>query len=472
MSVICSVMVPHPPMIVPEVGKGSEKTVTETADSYMSAMDFIVQHDPDTVVIASPHSVMYSDYFHISPGASAEGSFAQFGAPQVRMKVSYDEELVSALCAIADEDDFPAGVDGERDPYLDHGTMVPLYFLNKSYEKSGREMKCKIVRVGLSGLSFSDHYKLGEMIAKASDKLGRKVAFIASGDLSHKLKEDGPYGFAKEGPVYDGKIMDVMGRAAFGDLLKFDPVLCDKAAECGHRSFIIMAGALDKREVRAQRFSHEDITGVGYGVCIYNAMGVDDSRNFLEEYEKEKAERIEKLRKEEDMYLLLARTSLEFYVLTGQPMGLPSDVPEDMMNRKAGAFVSLHKNGELRGCIGTTEAVRDSLAEEIIMNAISAGTQDPRFPRVRKDELQELEYNVDVLSEAEPVSSTDELDVKKYGVIVSKDSRRGLLLPDLEGVDTVEEQLSIAKRKAGISEMESGVKIERFTVERHSCKEE
>ena len=106
------------------------------------------------------------------------------------------------------------------------------------------------------------------------------------------------------------------------------------------------------------------------------------------------------------------------------------------------------------------------------MNAISAGTQDPRFPRVRKDELQELEYNVDVLSEAEPVSSTDELDVKKYGVIVSKDSRRGLLLPDLEGVDTVEEQLSIAKRKAGISEMESGVKIERFTVERHSCKEE
>ena len=120
-------------------------------------------------------------------------------------------------------------------------------------------------------------------------------------------------------------------------------------------------------------------------------------------------------------------------------------------------------------CIGTTGPTRDSLADEIIHNAVSAGIHDPRFSPVRKSELLDLEYNVDVLSDPEPVASPDELDPKKYGVIVSKEGRRGLLLPDLPGIDTVEEQLDIAKRKAGISPMEAGVKLERFTVERHGA---
>ena len=130
-------------------------------------------------------------------------------------------------------------------------------------------------------------------------------------------------------------------------------------------------------------------------------------------------------------------------------------------------FVSLHREGRLRGCIGTIRPVRGCIAEEIAANAVSAATEDPRFPPVRPEELESLEISVDVLSAPEEIASRAELDVKRYGVIVSKGSRSGLLLPDLDGVDTVDEQVSIALRKAGIPERERGVRLERFEVVRH-----
>ena len=145
---------------------------------------------------------------------------------------------------------------------------------------------------------------------------------------------------------------------------------------------------------------------------------------------------------------------------------MPDGLPEALERGKAGAFVSIHENGSLRGCIGTIMPTRDSLAEEIIENAISASTKDPRFDPIRPDELKYLEINVDVLGAPEDIESKDQLDVKRYGVIVTSMGRRGLLLPDLEGVDTVEQQISIAKRKAGIGEDEP-VKLQRFEVIRH-----
>ena len=130
-------------------------------------------------------------------------------------------------------------------------------------------------------------------------------------------------------------------------------------------------------------------------------------------------------------------------------------------------FVSLHKYGELRGCIGTISPVQESIADEIIANGISACSRDPRFSRVRADELDALSYSVDVLGEAEPIESTAQLDPKRYGVIVTKGYRRGLLLPDLEGVDSVEYQVAIAKQKAGIDPRDTNVALERFEVVRH-----
>lgn len=268
MSLLASFMVPHPPLIVPAVGRGGEKEVSETIEAYEKVADEIAALKPDTIIITSPHAVMYYDYFHISPGRGAKGSFALFRAPEITFDEKYDEELVKKICAIAFREGFPCGTENERDSELDHGTMVPLWFIRNKYDGGN------IVRIGLSGRSYQDHYKLGKMIAEAVDSLGRKAVFIASGDLSHKLQYYGPYGFAKEGPEYDEKIMDVMGRAAFNELLEFDEDFCDRAAECGHKSFVIMAGAWDGIKVKANKYSHEDVTGVGYGICSFYPEGV------------------------------------------------------------------------------------------------------------------------------------------------------------------------------------------------------
>lgn len=147
--------------------------------------------------------------------------------------------------------------------------------------------------------------------------------------------------------------MDVMGRGDFGKLLEFAEGFCEKAAECGHRSFVIMAGALDCLEVKAEPLSYEGTFGVGYGVCTYEVMGEGVDRDFLSQYEERMMRDAEKSREEEDAYVALARRSVETYVKTGRKMDIPTGLPDEMYERRAGAFVSLKEEGRLRGCIGT-----------------------------------------------------------------------------------------------------------------------
>lgn len=462
MSIIGAVMVPHPPIIVPEIGGGEEKKIAKTAAAYRRAAEFIGSLKPDTIVLTSPHQVMYYDYFNIAEGPSLTGDFSDFRAPQVRFSEKNDEEFAEALSQAAWEAGIMAGTLGQSHPgVLDHGAMVPLYFIEKLYQDF------RLVRIGLSGFSLKTHYKLGQLIASVSNKLDRRVVFVASGDLSHKTRAEGPYGFDPAGPEYDRRIMDVMGRGAFGELFDFSEGFCESAAECGHRSFVIMAGALDRTAVRAEPLSHEDVFGVGYGVCLYRVGEPDPSRNFLDQFESREQKRLASRREAEDPYVRLARASIESVVDDGIVMPTPSGLPHEMYSDRAGAFVSIHEDGRLRGCIGTITGVRENIAREIIENAVSAAQDDPRFDPIEKSELPKLKITVDILGRAEPVDSPDQLDPKRYGVIVSKDSRRGLLLPNLEGVDRVEDQISIARKKAGIGESEADVRLERFEVVRH-----
>lgn len=461
MGIVASIMVPHPPLIVPAVGRGEERVIAATVGAYERAAAFVMSFAPETLIVVSPHTAMYADYFHVSPGAGASGNFAQFGAPQEAFDAAYDAEFVRELEAAAKESGFPAGTLGERDKRLDHGVTVPLYFISRA----AGELP-KIVRVGLSGLPLTEHYKFGRLIAETAEKLGRRAAVVASGDLSHKLKADGPYGFSPDGPAYDGRVMDVMARAAFGELFDFSEDFCDSAAECGHRSFVIMAGAFDGRAVRAERLSYEGPFGVGYGVCTFEGGVRDDSRRFLEIYEDKERARLAAIRAAEDEYVRLARASVEHYVRTGRRLEMPDGLPGDMMRRRAGVFVSLHMDGRLRGCIGTIAPVTPCVAQEIIDNGVSASSRDPRFNPVEPEELDKLVYSVDVLEPPERITSPSQLDVKRYGVIVTKGGRRGLLLPNLDGVNSVDEQIAIAKQKAGIAQGEE-VELERFEVTRH-----
>lgn len=460
MAILAAFMVPHPPMIVPAIGRGGEARIQETIDAYEKVADEIADLAPDTIIITSPHSIMYSDYFHISPGKGAKGSFARFNAPEVSFQEEYDTELVDRINEIAYDASFPAGTLGERDPELDHGTMVPLWFIRKKYAGA------RIVRIGLSGLGLLDHYRLGQMIQKAVDEVNRKVVFVASGDLSHKLQDYGPYGFAKEGPVYDKRIMDVAGRAAFDEMFDFKEDFCEKASECGHRSFVIMAGALDGKAVKPHVYSHQDVTGVGYGIASFYVTGEDEKRHFRDTYLAKLNAHLQESQEPADEYVKLAKKSLESYILRGKVLDISDDIPKELLTKQAGAFVSIHKAGRLRGCIGTILPTTDCVASEIIQNAISASTRDTRFNPISPEELPDLEINVDVLSEPESISSPDELDVKRYGVIVSSGNRRGLLLPDLDGVDSVAQQISIARQKGGIGP-EEPVQLQRFEVIRH-----
>jgi AmmeMemoRadiSam system protein A len=227
-----------------------------------------------------------------------------------------------------------------------------------------------------------------------------------------------------------------------------------------------MAGALDGKKLGSRLLSYEGPFGVGYAVAEFKVIGDDEGRRFDEIYLNNEMERIESLKQEEDEYVRLARQTLENYVIHRKVIKKPNNLSPALMNNKAGVFVSLKLDGSLRGCIGTIFPTTTGIADEIIRNAISAGTEDPRFPPVSECELLRLEYSVDVLGKPERIESTDKLNPEIYGVIVSKGHRRGLLLPNIEGVETAEEQVSIALRKAGISPNEN-YQLERFEVVRH-----
>lgn len=435
MAVAGAFIVPHPPLILPDIGRGEERRIQKTIDSYREIAKEAAAMHPDTVVILSPHSVMYRDYFHISPGTRAKGDFGLYGYPDLQIDGIYDTEFVAELCAVAEEENIVAGTEGEKGRELDYATMIPLYFLN-------REMKdFKMVRIGLSGFPFEEHFRLGRCIAEAAGRLERRIVVIASGDLSHCLLDSGPYEYTKEGPEYDRRVTEVMAGGELHQMLEFTEEFCGKAGECGHRAFCIMAGCLEGMTLRSRLLSYEGPFGVGYAVAAF-----------------------------QDAYVALARESLTCFLETGREMPEPEQasfkVPEEMLKTRAGVFVSLKKDGELRGCIGTIKGVQKNVALEIIGNAVSAGIYDPRFPEVKGGELPEIICTVDVLGEAESVRSLKELDVKQYGVIVSCGRRRGLLLPNLEGVDTVEQQIFIALKKAGIDK-EEDYKLERFEVVRH-----
>lgn len=261
MPIVAAVAVPHPPLIVPQVGRGEEKTIQKTIDAYGAAMCLIAEAKPHTVVVFSPHSILYHDYIHLSPGPGAAGDFGRFGAPGVAFHAEYDTALVGAITARAEEQGVPAGTRGQREAALDHGTLVPLYFLNQ-YTTA-----YQLVRCGLSGLSAEQHFAFGQCVAAAAGE--KRVAVIASGDLSHYLKEDGPYGFRPEGPRLDAAITAALERGGWEALLAIDPALAEAGGECGLRAFWMMAGALDGLDVQPALLSYEGPFGVGYAVATY-----------------------------------------------------------------------------------------------------------------------------------------------------------------------------------------------------------
>ena len=460
MAIVCAYTVPHPPLAIPGVGKGQEKGIEKTLASFEEASSEIAKLAPDTIVFITPHNILYADYFHISPGLSAHGDFSRFNDHSTRIDARYDVEMASEIIRLAEKNGIPAGSKGERDASLDHGVTVPMWFINRRFSDY------KTVRISQSGMDPADHYCLGKLISEAAGITGRKTVIIASSDLSHKLIDSGPYGFAPEGPAFDAEITRILSTGDFLSLFNIPSTLRERAAECGYNSLMVMAGCFDCQSVTPRLLSYEGPYGVGYAIASFSPGPPDDERCFLDQYNEISLARAHSIQSAEDPYRALARRSLEHRVVNGTDLPFPDGLPAELLHNKAGVFVSLYKNDRLRGCIGTISPVTSDIAHEIAQNAVSAGLHDNRFDPVSVLELPYLTYKVDILSPPAPISSPNELDVKRYGVIVSSGRKRGLLLPNLDGVETVDQQISIAKQKAGISEKEP-VKLERFEVRRH-----
>ena len=460
MSIVATFMLPHPPIVVPKIGKKDMGLVQKTVDAYEKAAERIGQIQPETIVIVSPHHTLYADYFQISPGKKGKGNLGQFNVPQVSVSAKYNEDFVEKLSHVADSHGIPAGVKGAVSKTIDYGAVIPLTYVNKYWKNY------QLVHMGVSGLPLVSHYELGKCIKETAEALGTKTVLIASGDLSHRLKPDGPNGYRKEGAEYDATVMGIMERTDFDELMDFDEGYRSIAGECGHRSFTIMAGALDKCDVKSEILSYEGVTGVGYGIGIFEPGDVNEDRDMKAKYLAKDKERVSKIIEAEDKYVSLARKAVEELVLNDKKLEVTDDVDEELTSKKAAVFVTIKTGKQLRGCVGTLQPDKDTVAEEIIQNAMNAAGNDPRFAHISKDELDRMEITVDVIGEFEEIFTDDMLNVHKYGVMVTKGRKKGVLLPNQAGLETTEQQVAIAKQNAGLRPKDK-VKMERFEVVRH-----
>ncbi len=511
-------LMPHPPIIISGVGHGQEKGATATIDALEKLTLQMKELQPETIVLISPHAPVFSDfvffYEPISPSNKLYGDLSQFGDSQ-KVEFLFDSELQKQIINSLQNKGISAGILSEDvlrryhiSGKLDHGALVPLHFLRENTSSY------KLIVLASPNFEQEQLILLGKVIREASETIKRKILIIASGDLSHKVNDASPYGRVDAGAQFDFQLGQHIKNNDLVGILNIAKDLREQAAECGYHSLVILCGALEGLSIESKMLSYEAPFGIGYGVASF----IQTKNNRNTELKKEKDEKKElnyqkdnqlnidmklnhdsqllknnqlntenqspslpekqmidnnsktsenKLFEKGSAQVKLARKTIENYIKDHHKISsYEIDLPSDLLTNKAGVFVSLHKHGNLRGCIGTIAPTTESIADEIIQNAISASTSDPRFDSVTTDELPDLEVHVDILNPSEFITDKALLDPKRYGVIVESGMRRGLLLPDLEGVDSVEQQLQIACMKAGISP-DAQYRISRFTVTRY-----
>jgi len=405
----------------------------------------VVDAAPEVVVITAPHGARHPTDLTLHTAARLSGDLGRFGAPEVRIDLPGGVELAEAVVE--------AGVAGMvvrplASGGLEYSTVVPLSFL------CAAGWRGPTLVVGLPYPGKGDPTAIGEAVAAAADRLHLKIGVLASGDMSHRLTRDAPAGFDPAGARFDTKVTELLRTHDLAALRHLDPELLARAGEDCLDSLLFAAGALGFGGAieggRSSRLlSYEGPFGVGYGVAILAATE--------EEAEAEGERSLPEL----------AREAIQAYVVGGRIYTPSTPLPAAWQER-APVFVTLHTaDGELRGCIGSLEPTTANIARETVDRAIAAATADPRFAPVRADEVAELDVEVSRLSPLEEVASVADLDPTRYGVVVETGGRRGVLLPALHGIDDAEQQVAIARRKAGIGP-DRPVRLYRFTVKKEA----
>ncbi len=454
---------PHPPIILKEIGKGEEEKAKSTIEGMRKVADEIALIKPKTIAFITPHGNVFSDALCINTEVKLRGTFYKFGHREIGFSMETEKNKAHKICtelvangisclSLNDETAKKHKISTE----VDHGVLVPFYFITQKYTDFN------VVHISIGFLSKTEMYEAGRIISEALDE---GDVILVSGDLSHKLSESGPYSYDEMGPIYDKHVVDSIENKRYIDILDIDGEMLERAGQCAQKPLELLIGALEGYETQSEVYSYEGPYGVGY-MTAKISRGAKNASSIMHEYMKRKTASFDTMKTHEDEYVSLAVRTIREYIKDRIKIKVPEVLSQEFYNNRNGVFVSIKKEGRLRGCIGTIEPTKKNIAQEIIDNAISAATRDPRFNPIEENELSALTVSVDILSEAEDIESKEELDVKKYGVIVSHGYKRGLLLPNLEGVDTIDYQISIALQKAGIKPNEN-YKLQRFKVVRH-----
>jgi AmmeMemoRadiSam system protein B len=253
---------PHPPIIIPSIGGKEVNKATKTIAAMEKLANDFALSKPDTIILASPHGPVRGDRMSIVSSKDLEGNFAQFGDHQTTFSFENDLLLAEEIESAATRNDIPAGlIDAPR---LDHGTLVPLYFLAR------RHKNVRLLPLAFSFLDLQTHYKFGQAVGETIKKSDKGIAFVASGDLSHRVTPDAPAGYSPRGREFDEILIAALKKNDVEGILNLDPGFVEEAGECGLRSIIILLGALSRSKYNFEVLSYEAPFGVGYLVAQAN----------------------------------------------------------------------------------------------------------------------------------------------------------------------------------------------------------
>lgn len=444
-------LVPHPPVAVPEVGRADWAEVRDTAAAMERLAAAARESGVDALFLVTPHGPVRPGTVFLYDREPVEGDLGAFGAADARVSFPLDRDLVAALVAEAAEVVVVPrrswhGAGGREG--LDHGASVPLYFVYRA------GLIRPLVVAAIAPDPVPALYTFGLAVQKAALRASRRVAVLASGDLSHRLRPGAPGGFHPRAAAFDRSLVRLVAAGERGGILAMPEELSEEAGQDVLSSLTVALGALHGLDAEAELLSYQAPFGVGYAVALWRVTG-PHRESFP----------VRLARRALAVGLAGAATRPAEGWRAADLLSPGEEVPPEFRQPGA-AFVSLKRFGELRGCVGTVVPTRPTLADEIAANALAAA-RDPRFPPVAPAELEEMEISVDVLGPLEPVASPEDLDPDRFGVLVAKGRRRGLLLPSLPGVETPEQQLAIACRKAGLERDEEGIEIYRFATTRY-----
>lgn len=432
--VVCAVLMPHAPVLVPGVGDASSAAIAGSRRAMRNAAKCVLSHHPESVVLISPHSPRKPQAFGFWANDLLQGSFAQFNAPQAEVSLPLDQPLAQAVAAEMHARQLQTWAIHQVP--LDHGALVPLWFLAEAGWAG------PTVILGLKHPGDGELRALGEAIAAAAQALPRRLAVIASGDLSHRLTADAPCGFHPQACQFDDTFVGLVRVGGYRKIETIAAELRELAAEDAVDSTVIAAAAANWQTRGHQVLNYEGPFGVGYGVAVLFA---DLSPSSEAESAGLKAEP-----SAGNVLPGVARRAVES-ALRGSHEPAPA-ANDEYLGAARGVFVTLrHQNGKLRGCIGSSEPVCPNIVAETWRSARLAALADNRFPPVTAEELGGLRFEVQVLHSRAKVLTLNELNPEHYGLIISTgDGRGSLLLPGIKEIRTPEQQLSCARKKAGI----------------------